>query len=162
MAASAIILYNSARKFLCDGTFDLNGDTFTVVLLNSSYVPLRTHTTFADMSAYELATAYGYDRAARKTATLADASWDTTTAPTAPTLNFPNISWNVSGGTVTAKWAALVEMSGSNYALCFVNLDTTGASADGFSTPGGTSVSCTTGNTLTLSWPTGLTSVTDV
>lgn len=168
MAAGAFTFFNTARKWLTDGSFDLNADTITWALINSSYAPLLTHTVFADVSANELATAFGYSRAARLTSVLSDASWDKATDPTKPKIIQADLSWLAAGGTITAKWllafknATVTTDLGStvNPLLGFLNLDNSGASADGYTTPGPSSVSATAGNTLKIAWPAGLLAIT--
>lgn len=158
MTASALFFYNSFRKAAVDSTFNLAADTLTVILCSSSYAPSPTDTTFANCSAYELPTANGYSQAARKTVVLdgTTATWDLTTNPLSPTIKFPNIAWAASPGTLTAKWAVVLKMAGSNPLVGVINLDNGGASADGITTPGPNSVSATVGNSLTIAWNSGL------
>lgn len=162
MAASVPFFYNSYLKQQGDGTFDWDGDTWTAVLCSISYVPSATDTTFANCSAYELPTANGYDRTARKTVVLdaTTATWDLTTNPGTPILKLPNFVWPVTPGTLTAKWLVLVKMVGSNNLICAINLENSGASPDGITTPGPNSVSVTTGNSLTIAFNSGLLKVT--
>jgi len=59
--ASTVTLYNELKRYLADGTIDLDSDSFKVALLTSSYVPNYTaHTKFADVSATEAANGSGY------------------------------------------------------------------------------------------------------
>lgn len=59
--AVSITLYNKLRKYLADGTVDLDSDTIKLALVTSSYTPApTTDDEWADVSANEVATGDGY------------------------------------------------------------------------------------------------------
>lgn len=59
--ASILTPYNELKRFIADGTIDLDTDVFKVALLSSSYTPNATaHNKFADVSASEVANGNGY------------------------------------------------------------------------------------------------------
>lgn len=58
--ASTTTLYNALRKYLADGTIDLDSDTIKVALVNSGYTPDAAHVHYADVSANEVANGSGY------------------------------------------------------------------------------------------------------
>ena len=94
--------YHGFKLRLCDGTFDLNSNTFKVALVASGYTPVvATHALFADIT-NELATANGY------TAGGATAANPTVTL-SAGTVSFDtdNVSWTASGAGITARYAVL-------------------------------------------------------
>lgn len=49
--ATTFTLYNSFKKYLLDGTIDLDTDTIKVALVTSDYTPLATHDVLADVMA---------------------------------------------------------------------------------------------------------------
>jgi len=60
MAAGNVIVYDSFKKFIGDGTINLATGSFKVALLANSYTPdLNAHTVYADLTG-ELSTSHGY------------------------------------------------------------------------------------------------------
>jgi len=51
----ADLIYNSFKEFEGDGTIDMDGDTFKIMLLADTYVPSATHSLLADVSSHEIA-----------------------------------------------------------------------------------------------------------
>lgn len=136
---ASIAFYDSFRKYVADGTIDLDTDTFKVTLHTSSYTFAATHTVYTDLT-NELSTAFGYTNGG---ATLASPTWTQSTV----TLKFDanDTAWTASGGSIVAR-RAVIRKSGTANAIvdplvCSVLLDTTPAD-----------VTTTTGNTLTLVW----------
>jgi len=139
MAASAWRMYGSAKEFLGDGTIDLDGHTFKVILLSSVYTPnLDTQDALLDISADELATANGYTAGG---ATLGSVTW-TLSAGTV-TFDAADVVWTASGGSIAARHSAIyddtVTTPVADALLCYTLLDTTPAD-----------VTATDGNTLTI------------
>lgn len=58
--AASITAYDHLWKLLLTGGIDLDTDTLKVALVTSSYTPSAAHTIWADVSANEVATGYGY------------------------------------------------------------------------------------------------------
>ena len=73
--ASTIVLVNSLRKYLGDGTVDWDSDTIKCMMLNNSYALNAAHSALADVSANEVAAGGGYSTGgvalANKSVTLA-------------------------------------------------------------------------------------------
>jgi hypothetical protein len=134
--AASLTFYNSFREFMGDGTIDLDGDTFKVMLTSSSYTPSASHTVKADVT-NELSTANGYTAGGD---TLANVTWGHSGGTA--TFNADDTVWTASGGTITARYAVIYDdTAASDQLVCYILLDTTPAD-----------VSATTGNTLTLQW----------
>jgi hypothetical protein len=134
--AASLTFYNSFREFVGDGTIDLDGDTFKVMLTTSSYTPSASHTVKTDVT-NELSTANGYTAGG---ATLGSVTWGHSGGTA--TFNAADTEWTASGGTITARYAVVYDdTAASDQLVCYILLDTTPAD-----------VSATTGNTLTLQW----------
>lgn len=58
--ASTVTIFNSFRKYISDGTIDLDTDTIKGALIASSYTVNATHTILADVSAHEVSSGAGY------------------------------------------------------------------------------------------------------
>lgn len=60
-APAALVFYNEFKKYIADGTFDLDGNTIKAFLLTSSYTPnVNTDDVKADIDANEVANGNGY------------------------------------------------------------------------------------------------------
>lgn len=73
----ADLIFNSFKKHIGDGTFDMDADTFKCALFTSSYTPDATDEVFADLSSEASGTGY-----------------------TAGGATLANVTWTLSGGTV--------------------------------------------------------------
>ena len=131
MAAGTWTFTNTTRTNLVNGTFDLDPDPFKCALLPSASNISASSTTWAGVTG-QLANAYGYTTGGITVSPLVLAG------TTSVTVKFgTNPSWTASGGSLTARWAAVYENSGN--VLCYCSLDA--ASAD---------IVVTDGNTLTI------------
>ena len=130
MAAGTWTFTNGGRTSLVDGTFDLNSDTFKMALfLSTSYIG-ASGTTYAGVT-NEHSNANGYTTGGiAVTLTLSGTTTVTVDISSDPV-------WTASGGSITARYAVIYEVSGN--VLCYALLDS--APAD---------VTATTGNTLTV------------
>ena len=115
---------------MLNGTFDLDTDTFRIALFLSNSNLDATSTSYAAVT-NEVATAFGYTQNA-KSVTLALSGTTTVTVD-----ETTNPVWTANSGSITARFAAIYEVSGN--ILCYCLLDS--APAD---------VTVTTGNTLTI------------
>lgn len=137
---ASITFYQSFRKYVGDGTFDLDANTFKVTLHTSTYTPdAAAHTVYADLT-NELSTANGYTNGG---ATLGSVTWTQSTVTL--TFDAADTQWTASGGSIVARYA-VIRASGTlnthvDPLVAYVLLDTTPAD-----------VTTTTGNTLTLQW----------
>lgn len=137
--AASITFYNSFRKYLGDGTVDLDTHTFKVLLTSSTYTPsATTHTVKADVT-NELSTANGYTAGG---ATLGTVTWSQSGGTV--TFDAADTAWTASGGSITARYAVIYDDTPTSPAdplVAYILLDTTPAD-----------VTATDGNTLTLQW----------
>lgn len=151
MAADAWIVYNSAKEFIGDGTIDLDaGDGyFSVVLCTSSYTPALTHSTYANISAAEVANGSGYTTGGDfpGTVTWAAAGGDATQMVFDPA----DPAWTASGGTITARYAVLTHVAAGTGVPQSTDKIIAYCLLDNFPAD----VSVTSGNTLTIVLPAG-------
>jgi hypothetical protein len=130
MAASAWAFTNTARTSLIDGTHDIDSDSWKMALFQSASNLGASSTTYAAVT-NEVANANGYTTGGIAiTLTLSGTTTVTIDISTDPV-------WTASGGSITARSAAIYEVSGR--VLCYSTLDTTPAD-----------VTATAGNTLTV------------
>lgn len=130
MAATAWAFTNGGRTKLLDGTFDIDTDSWKMALFLSTSNLGAASTTYAGVT-NEVAAAFGYSTGGiAVTLTLAGTTTVTVDISVDPV-------WTASGGSITARFAAIYEVSGN--ILCFSTLDSTPAD-----------VTATDGNTLTV------------
>lgn len=130
MAASAWTFTNAGRTALLNGTFDLDTDSFKVALFQSTSNIGASSTTYAGLT-NEVANGNGYTTGGiAVTLTLSGTTTVTVDFATDPV-------WTASGGSITARFAVLYEVSGN--VLCYCLLDDTPAD-----------VTATDTNTLTV------------
>lgn len=138
--AASITFYQSFRKYIGDGTFDMDTDSFKVSLHNSTYTPnSATHTVYADAT-NELATANGYTNGG---AALASVTF--TQSGATVTFDAADTVWNATPGSIVARYAVIRKDGTANARVsplvAYILLDTTPAD-----------VTTTSGNPLTLVW----------
>lgn len=134
--AASLTFYNSFRKYVADGTIDLDTHTFKVMLVASGYTPSTAHTVKTDVT-NELSTANGYTAGG---ATLGSVTWSHSGGTA--TFDAADTVWTASGGSIVARYAVIYDDTAANDELvCYILLDTTPAD-----------VTTTAGNTLTLQW----------
>lgn len=143
MAAGKWKVYSDAKKYLLDGTFDMDnaalGLTMALFLSTSNANTLTTGTdVYADLT-NEHANANGYTTGG---IALTGETW-TQTADGVITFDCNDVVWTASGGSIVARFAVIYCNATVNTIvkplLCVCLLDT--APAD---------VTATTGNTLTI------------
>jgi hypothetical protein len=102
MAADAWVAYDQFMLEKSNGTQDLDNDTFSVILMTSTYTPnTATDTTYAGINANEVANGNGYATGGvTRTQTL---------TKTAGNINFTltNPAWTASGGNIVARYAVI-------------------------------------------------------
>lgn len=138
MAAGKWKLYDAAKLYLADGTFDLNTNTYKCALFtSSSNANTLTNSTLSDLT-NQVSNANGYTTGGN---TLTSVTW-TQSSGTA-TFDAANTTWTASGGSITARFAVIYQSGTVNAVVdalvCVCLLDTTPAD-----------VTATTGNTLTI------------
>lgn len=130
MAAGAWTFTNAGRTSLLNGDFDLDTDSFKCALFLSTSNIGSGSTTYAGLT-NEHANANGYTTGGiAVTLTLSGTTTVKVDIGTDPV-------WTASGGSITARFAVIYEVSGN--VLCYCLLDSTPAD-----------VTATTGNTLTV------------
>lgn len=130
MAAGAWTFPNSARTDLLNGTFDIDSDTWKMALFLSTSNIGASSTTYAGLT-NEHANGNGYTTGGESiTLTLSGTTTVTVDISSDPV-------WTASGGSITARFAVIYEVSGR--VLCYCLLDSTPAD-----------VTATAGNTLTV------------
>lgn len=140
-APGALVFYREFKKYLADGTFDLDANTFKAALLTSAYTPnTETDDIWGDVSANEVANGNGYTT---NGVTMAGVTW--TRATTTVTFDANDVSWTGSGAGFVARYLAIYA-SGTlnghvNPLVGYMLLDS--APAD---------VSFAVGNTITVVW----------
>lgn len=137
--AASITIYDSFREYMADGTIDIDGDTFKVMLVSSTYTPSASaHTVKADITG-ELTTANGYTAGG---ATLGTVTW--TKSGATVTFDAADTTWTATGGSITARYAVIYDDTPTTPAdplVAYILLDTTPAD-----------VTATDGNNFTLEW----------
>lgn len=129
MAAGTWTFTNAGRTSLLNGDFDIDTDTFKMALFLSTSNIGSGSTTYAALT-NEHANANGYT-------TGGEAVTLSLSGTTTVTVDSTDVTWTASGGSITARFAVIYEVSGK--VLCYCLLDS--APAD---------VTATTGNTLTV------------
>ena len=130
MAAGNWTFTDGARTRLLNGTFDIDSDTYKCALFLSTSNIGASSTTYAGVT-NEHSNANGYTTGGiGVTLTLSGTTTVTVDIQTDPV-------WTASGGSITARFAVIYEVSGD--VLCYCLLDSTPAD-----------VTATTGNTLTV------------
>lgn len=128
-AAGAWTFTNGGRTSLLDGTFDLDTDTFKMALLLSTSNIGASSTTHAGVT-NEHSNANGYTTGGN--ATVLSLSGTTTV-----TVDCTDEVWTASGGSISARFGEIYEVSGNVLTYCLLD-----------STPD--DVTATTGNTFTI------------
>lgn len=129
MAAGTWTFTNAGRKYLLDGTFDLDSDTFKMALFQSTSNIGASSTTYAGLT-NEVANGNGYTTGGKSLSM-------TVSGTTTVTVDCDDQTWTASGGSLTARFAVIYEVGGN--VLCYCLLDSTPAD-----------VTATDGNTLTV------------
>lgn len=130
MAAGAWTFTDGSRTRLLNGTFDIDSDTYKMALFLSTSNIGASSTTYSGVT-NEHSNANGYSTGGiGVTLTLSGTTTVTVDIQTDPV-------WTASGGSITARFAVIYEVSGD--VLCYCLLDSTPAD-----------VTATTGNTLTV------------
>lgn len=141
MAAGKWKLYDKAKEYMADGTFDLDATTNwkMALFLSTSNANTLTNTNdvYGDLT-NEVANGSGYTTGG---VALTNITW--TESSGTITFDCDNAVWTASGGSITARFAVIYQDATLNGAvkplLCVSLLDTTPAD-----------VTATTGNTLTI------------
>lgn len=89
---------NNFKVLIANGSVDFDGDTFKAIAMQYGFVFSRTtHDLYADVSAYELSTGYGYTAGGVTLTGVAITQNDTDGTSD---ITWNNITWTASGGDV--------------------------------------------------------------
>ncbi|MEN3953579.1 hypothetical protein [Iodidimonas sp. SYSU 1G8] len=102
--AVTISIYDSFKEYLGDGTIDLDGHTFKVMLLGNAASFDAGHSVLASVSGNQIASGSGY---AAGGAALTGVSWGQTGGTA--TFDADDVTWTASGGAITAYKAAIYD-----------------------------------------------------
>lgn len=126
------IVYTSFKGKLFDasGAIDMANDTFNVVLLNNTYpstnVSAETnHTSYYDVSAYEIPGTGGYTVSAGKTLTTLGSY----TSGFNAVWSAANVTWTTA--TITARYATIYDATRSNALVCTIDFGSDKSSSNG-------------------------------
>jgi len=140
MAASAWVIYNTFKRYMADGTMDLDGDTFRMGLYTSASNAATATLSIRSEVTNEVANGNGYVTGGK---TLAGVTWSTGASAGEMRFDATATIWSASGGNIAnIRYAVLYD-------------ETTGASAGGrklvaYSALSTAQFTVTDGNTLTI------------
>lgn len=126
MTASAWVIHDKAKEYMGDGTMDLDGDSFKIILLLSTSNIATTSINGYAAVTNEHATANGYTQGAKA---VSSPTW----VESAGTVTFDcaDVVWTAAGGSIVARFAAIfddtVTTPVADPVLCHTLLDTTPA-----------------------------------
>lgn len=123
-------LSNRFKKEMLMKTIDMDSDTIKIILMAAGFTFVRaTHSTYADVSASELASGSGYTA---NTATLSGASITQDDTNNQGLCVFDNESWVASGGAIAACGAILYDDTHANdVVIGFIDFGGTQTCQDG-------------------------------
>lgn len=108
MAAGNVIVYDSFKLWMGDGTFDMDADTFKVLLASNSYSPdIAVDSVLADIT-NQVANGNGYTTGG---ATLGSVTW--TKSGSTTKFDAADSSWTASGGAIGPIRKAVIYKSGT-------------------------------------------------
>ena len=125
----SINFYNQFELNVHQGDIDCDGDTFDVILMNTSHVFTATHTAKADIAANEIAAGSGYTQGAETLASVTlNESGGTLTFDAADSV------WTASGGSIVASDAVIYSETAINPTdplMCSIDFDGNQTAGDG-------------------------------
>lgn len=87
--------YNHLLELMGDNTIDMDADTFTLALMNATHVFTAANTLWSEVSANEIASAFGYTTPGQN---LTAVTW--TTAVATVTFDAADVTWTAAGGSI--------------------------------------------------------------
>jgi hypothetical protein len=98
---------NKLKYLLAKKVVDFAADSFKIILMASGFVYNQdTHTAYADVSTYELATGYGYTMNTKTLSASPTITEDTTNDRCS--VVWANITWTASGGSIGPTPGAII------------------------------------------------------
>ena len=114
----ASVVYNSFKRYIMDGSIDLDTDTIKVALVTSSYTPnIDTHANFSDVTNEVSGTGYSAGGA-----TLASVTVTADTTDDEGVFDAADTTWTTA--TVTARGAVIYKSTGTSSTsklICYVD-----------------------------------------
>ena len=102
----ASTLSNKMKYLLATKAIDFSADSFKIILMTSGFVfNADTHHGYADVSASELATGYGYTR---NTKTLSGVAVTEDDTDNRTEVTWSNVTWTASGGAIGPTPGAII------------------------------------------------------
>ena len=145
MAATAWTLHDKAKEYIGDGTIDLDGDTFKLILLLSTSNIATTSVDGYAAVTNEHATANGYTQGG---VTLTSPTWTESSGTVTFDATDMTDAWTASGGSIVCRFAAIfddtVTTPVADPIICHTLLDDSPAD-----------ITVTDGNTLSITFPAG-------
>lgn len=122
-------LSNKFRYLLFKGDVTPLSDTFKIILMDSTFVWTPTFNYYADVSAHELPTAYGYTAGGQALAGVSLTEDDTNHKAY---LTWSNASWTASGGSIAALGAIIFDDTlASDPLVAWIDFATVQTATDG-------------------------------
>ena len=121
MPATAWALYNGAKKYIGDGTFDLNdpaSNRYKTVLLKNTYTPSLNDDTWAAISSNEITASFGYTAGGKG---ITGNSYEQTAGVAKFDIDDPY--WDASGGNIADIRHAVIYDTSSGKLMCYSTLD---------------------------------------
>lgn len=118
--------YNHFLEVLGDGSLDMDNDTFKCALLDTNHVFDATDTVWADVSANEIAAAFGYTA---NGVALTNVVWQQTAGVVK--FDFDDPSWTAAGGSIETAYHAVIYSSTGNELLCSIGFGEGKTAEDG-------------------------------
>lgn len=120
---------NKFKYLLFKGDVTPLSDTFKIILMDSTFVFSPTYDYYADVSAHELPTAYGYTVGGN---TLAGVSLTEDDVNHKAYLTWNNSSWAISGGSIQTRGAIILDDTlASDPIVAFIDFGAVQTASDG-------------------------------
>lgn len=115
------------------GAYDLDSDTLKVCLMDASFsFNATSHSTYADISANELASGNGYTTGGNTITSVSASTVSTASTPHTLKVTAANSVWTASGGAIPSTTAAVIyDTTVSNQIIQCIDFGATYATPDG-------------------------------
>lgn len=124
--AVTVNFYDHFLERLGDGGFDMDTDVFHILLMDNVHVFTAANTVYADISANELATQFGYTQNAK---VLAGVTWAQTGGVV--TFDFTDPSWTAAGGAIGPTTDAVIISNTANLLMASIDFGAAHTAEDG-------------------------------
>jgi hypothetical protein len=126
--AVTISFYAKFIETIGDGTIDLDGDVFDIILMSGSHAFNSAHTQKSQIAANEIASGNGYTQGAK---TLASVTWSESGGVT--TFDAADVTWTASGGDIGPAEHAVIysETAANDELMCSIGFGQAETAGDG-------------------------------